>query len=77
MTGLDRRNWPKTKTFDVVQRDPYNVDIIALQKTTPQELEEIATKLMVDLFAFESAGRASFLRKQSIRRSPLNTYPRQ
>jgi hypothetical protein len=57
MTGLDRRDWPKAKTFDVVQRDALNVDIIALQKSTPEELEEVARNLIIDMITFEMAGR--------------------
>jgi hypothetical protein len=57
MTGLDRRDWPKAKTFDVVQRDMLNVDIIALQKSTPEELEEVAKALIIDMVMFEMSGR--------------------
>jgi hypothetical protein len=57
MTGLDRRDWPPTKRFDVVQNGPCTVDIIAKQNSTPKELEEVAAQLILDMVAFEYAGR--------------------
>ncbi len=57
MTGLCRQDWPKTKSYKVVQRDPFNVDIIAQQATTQKELEEVARELFIDLTTFGMEGR--------------------
>jgi hypothetical protein len=57
MTGLDRSNWPKTKSYDVVVNGPFSVDIIAKQQSTPKELEEIAAALILDMCVFELSRR--------------------
>jgi hypothetical protein len=57
MTGLDRSNWPKAKSFDVVVNGPFNIDIIAKQASTPKELEDIAAALILDMCVFELSRR--------------------
>ena len=57
MTGLDRRDWPKTKRYNVVQNDALTVSIVAQQKCTPEELERVAQELFIDLTMFGMEGR--------------------
>ncbi len=57
MTGLARSDWPKTKSYRVVQKDPYTVDIVAQQDATQEELEGVARELFIDMTVFGMAGR--------------------
>ncbi len=57
MTGPDRRDWPKTKRYEVVQNDQLMVSIVAQQKCTPEELEIVARELFIDLTTFGMEGR--------------------